>query len=73
MAYEQTSSEARMQFYADTIGVEPVTRILADDGTPSHELLRFCDRYGASLDWIFCGDLRMMIRDSYRQAKNYER
>lgn len=63
-------AEARLQFYADTIGVEPPSRLLSEDGAPAQELLRFCLRYGASLDWIFFGDVRGMIRDSYKVARN---
>lgn len=69
MTTDYTDAEARMQFYADTIGVEPPARVLAEDGAPAPELLRFCVRYGASLDWIFLGDVRGMIRDSYRVAR----
>lgn len=70
MALDYTDSEARMQFYADTIAVEPPKRLIDEDGAPAQELLRFCDKYGASLDWIFMGDVRGMIHDSYRVALN---
>ncbi|MEP1592883.1 hypothetical protein [Sulfitobacter sp.] len=70
MALDHIEAEARMQFYADTIGVFPPERLLSGDGSPAPELLNFCVRYGASLDWIFLGDVRGMIRDSYRIATN---
>ena len=51
-------------------GCSPPDRLLFDDGSPAPELLNFCVRYGASLDWIFLGDVRGMIRDSYKVARN---
>ncbi|KEP68536.1 hypothetical protein DL1_07895 [Thioclava dalianensis] len=69
MNKDYTEAEARMQFYADTIGVHPPSRLLSEDGAPAPELLNFCVRYGASLDWIFLGDVRRMIRDSYEVAR----
>ena len=68
MAINYVAAEARLQFYADTIGAPVPPRLLSEDGSPSPELLNFCVRYGASLDWVFLGDLRAMIRDSYRLA-----
>lgn len=69
MTIDYTASEARLSFYADTIGVEPPARMVCDAGCPAPELLIFCERYGASLDWIFLGDVRAMIRDSYKAAR----
>lgn len=68
--YDKIAAEARMQFYADTIGVEPPKRLLSDDGAPARELLDFCLEYGASLDWIFLGDVRRMIHNSYKVARD---
>lgn len=68
--YDKIAAEARMQFYADTVGVEPPKRLLSEDGAPASELLDFCLKYGASLDWIFFGDLRRMIHISYQVARN---
>ncbi|MCB2110835.1 hypothetical protein [Albidovulum sp.] len=69
MTIDYTSAEARLSFYADTIGVEAPKRLVCDQGAPAPELLTFCDRYGASLDWVFLGDVRAMIRDSYKVAR----
>jgi len=69
MKVDYTAAEARLSFYADTIGAEPPARLLCDQGAPSAELLAFCDRCGASLDWIFRGDVRGMIRNSYAVAR----
>lgn len=70
MSINLTEAEARMHFYADTIGVEPPDRLLCDDRAPTPELLIFCACYGASLDWIFLGDVRGMIWDSFKAARN---
>ena len=70
MNIDYIEAEARMHFYADTIGVVPPDRLISEDGAPAFELLNFCVRYGASLDWIFLGDVRGMIRDSYKVAQD---
>lgn len=62
-------AEARLHFYADTIGVEPPAHIVCPEGAPTQALLDFCRRYGASLDWIFCGDMRALIRASLAVAQ----
>jgi hypothetical protein len=62
------AAEARARLYANVIGVEPPARLLCSQGGPSRDLLDFHRRYGASLDWIFLGDMRQMIRDSYARA-----
>lgn len=69
MPINYTEAEARVEFYADTIGVTPPARIVTKGRAPSPELLTFCNRYGASLDWIFLGDIRGMIRGNYRLAR----
>ena len=69
MAIDRTTAEGRLHHYADTIGVEPPARLLTRDGVPSPELLAFCDRYGASLGWIFLGDVRALIHRSQRLAR----
>ena len=60
----------RVKLYAETIGVSPPARLLCDEGAPAPELMAFCHEFGASLDWIFLGDVRGMIRDSYKLAMN---
>lgn len=69
MAIDMTSAEARLHHYADTVGTEPPARLVAEDGSPSPELLAFCKRYGASLDWIILGDVRALIHRSQRLAR----
>lgn len=69
MSINYTEAEARMHFCADTIGVQPPERLLSEDGAFAPELLNFCARYGASLDWIFFGDVRPMIICSHKMAR----
>lgn len=61
---------ARVRHYAEVIGVEPPARLVTDEDTIAPELMQFYKDYGISLDWIFCGDLRRMIRDSYEMVKH---
>lgn len=70
MRDDLTEAEARLHFYADTIGVEPPSRLVCEDDTLAPEFVAFCSRYGASLDWIFMGDLRRMVLDSYKVAQS---
>lgn len=45
------------------------------DGTPAKAVMAFCIETGASLDFIFCGDIRPMLRGEYyrtRQAAEYK-
>ena len=65
-----TAAEARAQFFADTLGLEPPTRLIADDGAPAPELMVFCDQSGMSLDWVFLADLRSMLRATFRTRRN---
>ncbi|MDP5217124.1 hypothetical protein Q5Y75_07840 [Ruegeria sp. 2205SS24-7] len=69
MSIDYEKAEARAKLYAHTIGVNSPASLVADDGAPSREVLNFCLTNGASLDWIFLGDVRGMIRDSYKLAK----
>ena len=69
MAIDYVEAEARMQVYADTVGAESPAKLIGDDGAPARELLTFCINTGASLDWIFLGDVRAMIHDSYKVAQ----
>lgn len=55
----------RLKLFADTIGKKAPPQLLDAEGAPHPELLRFSIETGASLDFIFCGDLRPMIRAAY--------
>lgn len=65
--YEEADKRAAL--YAETIGVKPPARLIDDEGSVAQELGAFCREYGASLDWIFLGDVRGMIHDSYKLAQ----
>ncbi len=67
---ELKAAMSRARFFAETIGKEPPSRLLSDDGAPSHELLAFCEETGMSLDWVFLDDLRSMVRATYRDRQN---
>lgn len=69
MPIDYVEAEARMQFYADTVGIDAPTKLIGEDGAPARELLNFCIDFGASLDWIFLGDVRAMIHDSFKVAQ----
>ena len=72
MTDDQIAQE-RVNFFADTLGVRPPARLLTADHAPAPELMNFCQQYGASLDWIFLGDVRRMIRDSAWRADQERR
>ena len=59
--FDPQLSEARAAYVAEVLGVEPPSRLLDDDGAPSPEVMDFVMRTGASLDFIFMGDLRILI------------
>jgi len=62
------AAETRAQFFADTLGQEAPERLIGDDGAPAPELMAFCDRTVMSLDWVFLGDLRPMVRATHRSG-----
>lgn len=51
-------TEARVQFFADTLGLEPPRQLVAEDGATTDELIHFCREMGVSLTWAFRRDLR---------------
>ena len=65
--YDEAAKRASL--YAETINVDPPSKLVDGDGAVSRELGAFCREYGASLDWIFLGDVRGMIHDSYNLAQ----
>lgn len=54
--------EARAAFAAEVLGVEPPSRLVDRDDCLAPEVIDFMRRTGVSLDFIFCGDLRGMLR-----------
>lgn len=63
------ASEARAAFVADVLGVEPPARLVDEENCPSPEIMDFVRRTGASLDFIFMGDLRGIIRAAYEAGR----
>ncbi|KFI24899.1 hypothetical protein CG50_07485 [Paenirhodobacter enshiensis] len=60
----------RLRFVADALGA-PMPEglpadLLAEDEAPAPEVLRFCRDYGASLDFIYLGDVASLIRYASR-------
>ena len=66
---DYTAAEARAEVIADTLGIRPVTNLNGRDGAPSAELMRWCRKYGVSLDYVFAGDIRPLIRRAAELAK----
>ena len=66
MPHDEIEATARAEFFANTLGLTAPGKLVADDGAPSKELLDFCRKTGMSLDWVFLGDLRPMVRATYR-------
>lgn len=67
------SPKGRLAFVAKTLGVPTPRRVgpsLTDrDGGPSNAVMAFCEETGASLDSIYCGDIRGMLRGEYNRAR----
>lgn len=60
------SRMGRLQFVAEALGV-PMAEglapdLLGEDGAPAAEVLRFCARHGASLDFIYQADVAILVR-----------
>lgn len=63
----------RLAFVAEALGVPLPPDLPADlqddDGGPAADLLTFCAETGASLDFIFRGDPRPMMRVAYEKTR----
>ncbi len=59
----------RLAFIAETLGVSVPAGLPSEledhDGAPCVEVLAFCEETGASLDYIYLGDIRAMFRGIY--------
>lgn len=56
MTNEQVSAAiARLKRHAVDLGDIPPERIIADDGSPSSDLMAYCDRHMLTLDWVLLG------------------
>lgn len=64
------SRMGRLQFVADALGVQMPQGLPADlvsrDGAPARAVLRFCADHGASLDFIYLGDVAILVRYTAR-------
>ncbi len=69
MTDKYVEARTRVEYFADTLGLVPPTRMVSNDDAPSPELLSFCREIGMSLDWAFCGDLRPMVRSTFQANK----
>lgn len=64
----------RLEFAAATLGVDLpadlAPDLLAEDGAPQDEVLKFCAATGVSLDFIYLGDIRPMLRGDFARRLN---
>lgn len=69
-AHVPASCIDRLRFVADALGAPMPEGLPADlmgkDEAPAPEVLRFCVTYGASLDFIYLGDVTPLIRYTAR-------
>ncbi|MDF0602313.1 hypothetical protein P1J78_16355 [Psychromarinibacter sp. C21-152] len=70
---ELQEARTRLQLFASTIGSEAPERLQEQDGAPSREVLDFCRAHGASLDYIFCGDVRPLIRAAANRSGDFDK
>lgn len=71
---EIAAAQARTEVAAEALGLthQPPRTILAPDGAPDARLLAWAARHGVSLDWIFRGDTKTLLRYTQRQLKGSE-
>lgn len=64
------SRMGRLQFVADALGVQIPEglppNLLDRDGAPARAVLVFCATHGASLDFIYLGDIAILVRYASR-------
>lgn len=62
---------ARIEVTRDALGLtgQIPRRMVAPDGGPCPNLLRWCKKNGVSLDWIVYGDVNVMIHATSRWRK----
>lgn len=65
-----TTRMGRLQFVADSLGVPMPeglpANLLGRDGAPARDVLTFCATHGASLDFIYLGDVAILVRYTAR-------
>lgn len=64
-----TTRMGRLTFAAEALGLELpgslTPDLLAEDAAPQTEVLKFCAAAGISLDFIYLGDIRPMLRGMF--------
>lgn len=60
----------RLAQFAKWTETEAPKKMLNEGGAPSDELLAYCKSESLSLDWLFCGDVRGLIKSSRRYDPN---
>ncbi|RWR31493.1 hypothetical protein D2T29_10700 [Sinirhodobacter populi] len=64
----------RLAFVAEALGVSVPEGLPADlldaDGAPAKAVLTFCATHGASLDFIYLGDVAILVRYTARAMAN---
>lgn len=70
MTDKYVEAGASVEFFADTLGLVPPSKVVSEDDAPAAELIQFCHDTGMSLNWVFCGDLRPMVLATYRERSN---
>lgn len=68
----QTAQE-RIALIAESVSTKAPQNLISSDGGPSKELLEFCHKTGASLDFIFSGDVTSMIRQLHSAEQRSQR
>lgn len=65
----------RLAFVAEALGVPAPEGLLADlldaDGAPAQPVLAFCAAHGASLDFIYPGDVAILVRYPAKAVKAF--
>lgn len=61
-AQSTATSEQRLAAFAKATETQAPSKLLAEDGAPSKEMLAYCKATGCSLDWVFCGDMTAFFR-----------
>ncbi len=66
----------RLQFVAEALEVKVPEGLRPDllgrDGAPARAVLRFCATHGASLDFIYLGDVAILVRYTARAMLSRE-
>ncbi|WP_425051518.1 hypothetical protein [Psychromarinibacter sp. S121] len=62
----------RLKLYAQAVGVEVPRPIINEDGGPSSEVIDFCEKHGASLDYIYTGDVTPLIHAVASKPKEFD-